>query len=703
MNKFRHLFVFLFFIISVNIVLAYNVNIQFYDENTFFPLGDVTITDSNGSTYTSDVNGLWAASLAGAKELEISKTGYGTRNFNFYFNADANYNFLLSSTGLDSNIEFLVLEPDNTVWSNKYLMFKNNLFPDIESDLNQTIDYGTIRCNHPEFYQPYGVKVEIGNQDMLLYSVRTVNGVTAKKVTVAGPDVIATASVTGNVATFVPNILLKANNVYSINAHSDGATYSMCASYTNVLPQIKTHLTYLVPFGATPEYAYNIAYISVYSEIIGGISNSDLTNSSGYTYASIFSSGGYNAELYNATGDLNYTYEKTLVTVNQPKDEKTLTAISPYDIYVGGLLQYNLINQTESSVAFNIFAGTTDYYTFTAVDYNATVADQKYIPKSYFVKVPMGTGYESAVTYTPYLLLKTDGIVPKVIVIDQLNRTIPNAQVYVSKYIGGVLTIVESGNTYSNGVFNFSAYPLDNYYLTVYFNGINKGTYSVQPRESADTFYIKIDRSTSEEIAQRLLISADLTATSRYQTRDANINVLGKITSNLNYITDYNVNLYERGNLVYSSNTIATGTSIDINKFIDVNLIPASIHNGTIKVIVNYSVAGETGSKTFSESFIITNNPNVVSTLTSAKTELGQPLSLFVAILVVIMLIAILVFSGIINDPAILAVFGALVLGVFMFLGFLDLGVSVLGMDIGKFAYFLGLMATLYFAFFGGR
>jgi hypothetical protein len=433
------------------------------------------------------------------------------------------------------------------------------------------------------------------------------------------------------------------------------------------------------------------------------IITSVLTSSTGYATANILPAGDYNALLYNATGDLNYTYAKTTVTVNKPKNEKTSALISPYDIYVYGLLQYSLTNRTASSATFNVFAGTTDFYTFTAVDYNAVVADQKYIPKTYFVQVPMGNSYVNAITYQPYLLLKTDGIVPKVVVLDQLNRTIENAQIYVSKYVGGVLTVVESGNTFSNGAFNFSAYPLDVYYLTVYYNGTDYGTFSVQPRESSDIFYIKIDRTTAKDITQALIIQTNLDATSRYQNRDTNINVLGTITSNFNYITDYNVNVYERGNLVYSSNTVATGQSIDINKFVDVNLIPDYVHSAVIKIIVNYSIAGVTGSQTFSKNIMITDSPDVIGTIEDAQTEIGQPLSIFIALAVAIMLMAVLIFSGILTDPAILAVFGALVIGVFMMLGFLDIGVVVLGMDIGRFAYFLGLMATLYFALFGGR
>lgn len=702
---------------------AYDIRVNFYDENSFSAIPTVTITDANGSVYTSDANGLWVASLTGAKSFEISKTGYDTRPFELYFKADANYNFLLSPTGTSSDIEFLVKDTNDSAWSNKYLMFNrtglylenkplDRSFETItnwtysESDITsgyitgtQSSDWATDKIYSYRLYikgninkTNYGQilqSVDFTNVDFISFDYKLVCTYNV------GPTYTSAYANIGatNIFTkaFVRNTTETGTILYDVSAITGNQDLVFRIQPTQDNASINTYF-----------YIDNIKlYLKSPTDIF--TINSLLTSSQGYATATILPAGDYNALLYNATGDLNYTYAKTTVTVNKPKNEKTSALISPYDIYVSGLLQYSLTNQTASSVTFNVFAGTTDFYTFTAVDYNTVVADQKYIPKSYFVQVPMGNSYVNAITYQPYLLLKTDGIVPKVVVLDQLNRTIENAQIYVSKYVGGILTVVESGNTFSNGAFNFSAYPLDVYYLTVYYNGTDYGTFSVQPRESSDIFYIKIDRTTAEDIAQALIIQTNLDDTSRYQNRDTNINVLGTITSNFNYITDYNVNVYERGNLVYSSNTVATGQSIDINKFVDVNLIPDYVHSAVIKVIVNYSIAGVTGSQTFSKNIMITDSPDVIGTIEDAQTEIGQPLSIFIALAVAIMLMAVLIFSGILTDPAILAVFGALVIGVFMMLGFLDIGVVVLGMDIGRFAYFLGLMATLYFALFGGR
>lgn len=673
---------------------AYDIRVNFYDESSLSAIPTVTIADANGSVYTSDANGLWVASLTGAKSFEISKTGYDTRPFEFYFKADANYNFFLSPTGTDSDIEFLVKDTNDNAWTNKYLMFKTNGESTTEKQLNI---YQTTTGTDTDDPLTFGV----AKKNLYLTEIQFVKSSTTQTRTLS-------ITINGSIVYSYPPQSFSADTLYTFDCNilvlagqSVGMT-GFLAWYNN--STITTN-DYFTGSGKTPAKSPTSAVpkIKITPINLPGTINSILTSSTGYETATILPAGDYNALLYNATGDLNYTYTKSTITVNKPLNEKTSALISPYDIYVSGLLQYSLTNQTASSATFNVFAGTTDFYTFTAVDYNAVVADQKYIPKSYFVIVPMGNSYVNAITYQPYLLLKTDGIVPKVVILDQLNRTIENAQVYVSKYVGGILTVVESGNTFSNGAFNFSAYPLDVYYLTVYYNGTDYGTFSVQPRDSSDIFYIKIDRTIAEDIAQALIIQTNLDDTSRYQNRDTNINVLGTITSNFNYITDYNVNVYERGNLVYSSNTVATGQSIDINKFVDVNLIPDYVHSAVIKVIVNYSIAGVTGSQTFSKNIMITDSPDVIGTIEDAQTEIGQPLSMFIALAVAIMLMAVLIFSGILTDPAILAVFGALVIGVFMMLGFLDIGVVVLGMDIGRFAYFLGLMATLYFALFGGR
>ena len=133
--NYKKLFINLAFIISIfwgmYTVDASAIRINFYDENTLLAIPTVTITDSNGSSYTSDVNGLWDVNLTGAKSLDISKTGYATRPLDFNFVTDANYNFLLNPTSLDSNIQFLVKDENNSVWGNKYLMFAKQNDPNL--------------------------------------------------------------------------------------------------------------------------------------------------------------------------------------------------------------------------------------------------------------------------------------------------------------------------------------------------------------------------------------------------------------------------------------------------------------------------------------------------------------------------------------------------------------------------------------------
>ncbi|HOZ55171.1 MAG TPA: FN3 associated domain-containing protein [Clostridia bacterium] len=100
--------------------------ITFRDENTLAIIPTVTITDANGSTYTSDDSGVLTTSWSNiAKSLIISKTGYDSRPLQFYFKReDFDYNFLLTLDGNSVNIGFIVKDTNDNLWGNKYLVFK---------------------------------------------------------------------------------------------------------------------------------------------------------------------------------------------------------------------------------------------------------------------------------------------------------------------------------------------------------------------------------------------------------------------------------------------------------------------------------------------------------------------------------------------------------------------------------------------------
>ncbi|HRY74156.1 MAG TPA: FN3 associated domain-containing protein [Candidatus Dojkabacteria bacterium] len=426
------------------------------------------------------------------------------------------------------------------------------------------------------------------------------------------------------------------------------------------------------------------------------IINSLLTSSSGEATASLLANGDYNALLYTADGYLTDTYEKTTVTVNKPKNEITLSAVSPYDITVGGLLGYSLTNQTASSVSFNIFAGTEGFYYFGVVDYNAVPADRKYLPRQYFTQVPMGTGYSSALTYQPYLLLETDAVVPKITVLDQLNKPIGDVDIFISRSINNVVTIVESGKTTSTGNMSFSAYPLEYYYINVIYNGVDKGTFRVQPRESTDNFIIVIDTSQAVVEDGELIITADFSGTQKVvNIEDSNIiNADITITQNINSATSYNLYLVQAKTTKASTSGAISGLTTNIDYDFDSSVVDRFNNNLTLKLVVNYP----DGNQTFYYTITATKETKgLMYFAPQIINDIGQPLGIILAILITAICLAGLTFSGLNISPTAITILGVLILGVFMFLGWLDTGITVLGFDIARFFYVLMAIGMVYF------
>lgn len=438
-----------------------------------------------------------------------------------------------------------------------------------------------------------------------------------------------------------------------------------------------------------------IAWTSKYLMFVtdGNIISSLLTDSSGYATANILPTGDYNAILYTADGNLVYTYQKTTVTVNKPKNEITLGAISPYDITVGGLLGYSLTNQSAASVAFNVFAGTTDFYHFSVVDYNAVAADRKYIPRQYFTKVPMGTEYSSTLLYQPYLLLETDAVVPKITVIDELNKPIGDVDIFISRYISDIMTIVESGKTTSVGTLSFSAYPLEYYYVSVIYNGVDKGTYRVQPRESTDNFIIVIDTTTTTT-PSTYIITADFSDTNKVvNIDDSNISVDVTVKQSQNLATTYNLYLMQNNVVKASTSGAIASRTKNITYTFDSSVVDTTNNNLVIRLVVNYPDGNQAFYYTITT---VENEKGLMYYAPKMVEDIGQPLAIILAILITGIILAVITLSGLNIGTTAIAILGILILGVFMFLGWLDIGVTVAGFDIARFFYILMSIAMIY-------
>lgn len=684
-QNFKYTLVFLFLALTMSFVSAHAIQINFYDENSLSAIPTVTITDSNGSTYTSDVNGLWSIDLTGAKEFEISKTGYDSRPLEFYFTADANYNFLLNPTGLDSSIGFIVKDSNNNLWTNKYLMFNNNGYtiPILNTTYVETItdSNNTETASIPSIYPTFDL-------------TKTIN-IDYKRVTKVTSTVKQSANSTR--AYWRIYFYYSDNTVNYLEDYGDSTSYTtLTFSNPNVTKPVYKIEVYKSQVNNRTVYEKDTKIYTTGTFIFRNtIINSLLTSSSGTATASLLANGDYNALLYDATGTLVDTYEKTTVTVNKPKNEVTLADIGPYDITVGGLLGYSLTNQSASSVSFNIFAGTEGFYYFSVVDYNAVPADRKYLPRQYFTQVPMGTGYESALTYQPYLLLETDAVVPKITVLDQLNKPIGDVDIFISRSINNVQTIVESGKTTSTGNMSFSAYPLEYYYINVIYNGVDKGTFRVQPRESSDNFIIVIDTSDDVVDTGELIITADFSGTPKVvNIDDTNINADITITQSLNQATSYNLYLIQNNVTKASTSGAISGLVTSIDYDFDSSVVDRFNNNLTLKLVVNYP----DGNQTFYYTITATKNAKgLMYFAPQIINDIGQPLGIILAILITAICLAGLTFSGLNISPTAITILGVLILGVFMFLGWLDTGITVLGFDIARFFYVLMAIAMIYF------
>lgn len=448
-----------------------------------------------------------------------------------------------------------------------------------------------------------------------------------------------------------------------------------------------------------------IAWTSKYLMFVtdGNIISSLLTDSSGYATANILPTGDYNAILYTADGNLVYTYQKTTVTVNKPKDEITLVGISPYDVEVGGLLSYDLENQTVASIAFNVFAGTVNYYDITVVDYNATPADRLYIPRRYQVIVPMGTDYVQAYTVQPYLLAIIDAVSPSVYTVDTFSRALSDIRVDVLKYMGGSLVLVESLFSDSVGKVNFSGYPLQTYYFKTYYNNTLMTTTSYVPTASTVPHYIIIDTIGQTAYVPSGNIMVDFSDTAESvgynENLTANITVYSTLYAN---IVDVTIAWYDGATLLDSEvyNTPFTTNHVDITKLLT---NPLSISKDTattkIKVTVRYLDNGTTDSAYFYKIININSDPTIPTIFESMKTigASSRLLTLFLSILITIALLFVIIRSGVVSSPNVITIIGLLILGFFVYVGWISTGVKIFGTDPLVFIYSIGVIIAIYF------
>lgn len=718
-QNFKFILVFLFLALTMSFVSAHAIRINFYDENSLSAIPTVTITDANGSTYTSDVNGLWNVNLVGAKSFEISKTGYDSRPLEFYFTEDANYNFLLNPTGLDSSIGFIVKDSNNNLWTNKYLMFDTNNFNNyniikekgFETITNWTYtesssNYVGLQSTVWKTEGTYSYLIDAGsgtssgNSAQIKQSNINFKGIASIKF-----DLRLVYPPNTTVGTNKFSILIDSTEVYS-KAFTQNSTNTYLAETINLISYNDIN-SLVLRLSSTQGACYidNIIITYNINQSNKTIVNSLLTSSSGTATASLLANGDYNALLYDATGTLVDTYEKTTVAVNKPKNEVTLADISPYDVSVGGLLSYSLTNQSASSISFNVFAGTTDYYDVTVVDYNATPSNRLYVPRKYQVIVPMGSDYYSTYSIQPYLLSILDAVVPRVYVVDTFSRALEGIRLDIFKYLNNQLVLIESLYTDSVGKASFSGYPLDAYYFKAYYNNILKSTTDYVPTEDAEPHYIIIDTIPADQysLTGNILINLQNTPESVGYLEDLDVNALFYSTQ-YDDIIDVNFEWYDGTTLLDSElyNTALTDYYTTITKTLtNPHTLTQDTEVTRLVITVRYTDNGTTNSKSFYK-YININPEASIPTVFESMQIVGATsrlLTLFLSIIITIAILFMVIRSGVVASPSAITLLGLLLIGFFVFVGWISTGLSIFGTDPLKFLYVILVMISLYFMY----
>jgi hypothetical protein len=227
------------------------------------------------------------------------------------------------------------------------------------------------------------------------------------------------------------------------------------------------------------------------------------------------------------------------------------------------------------------------------------------------------------------------------------------------------------------------------------YNGVDKGTFRVQPRESSDNFIIVIDTLVGQDVPNSLIITADFTNTPKIvNTSDSNVTVSILVKQNLLLATNYNLYMMQANSVKASTSGTITGLTKTISHTFDSSTLDQFNNNVTLKLVVNYP----DGNQTFYYTITTTKDSKGLFYFAPKMIDdIGQPLGIILAILITGMIIAVITFSGFnIGAPAI-AIMGILILSVFMFLGWLDIGVTVLGFDVARFFFVLMACVMVYF------
>lgn len=724
------------------------LRLNFYNEQNFNIVPNVSVYDNvNSELHITDALGQIDFNVSDVindnNEIDFnySITNYANRKIQLYLDPLQNKQINMSLLPLvdGQNIRFLVRDSNDNLWIDKYLGFATKPFaiknPSFELDIAEGFSYQipsnwSLTYRYPSIYNFHGVtdnpnyvtdgnnsfginiyggmspgngwefyqEIDMTDVNHIYFDVfiKKVNGVDidddvftiyAGQYPGTAGDIIATY-------TIYDDLIIDGWNTIDVNLDSiyNGNKY-ITLYYSN----------YNTTSGYFIFYIDNFRFFSVnplvYTELLK-------VDSQGKATSFVDTTGDYVAQLIDENGLLKTTYLKTNVEIKKPRDEITGGLIEPWRYSVGGNLQYADTNLTSLIENIMIFGGTTTPYNFTICDWNEIPAYELYVPRTYNVTNHWGSEYDPYYTFQPYLISKADAIAPSIQVIDKLKRPVANIKLEIYGLVNGVTTLIENKYSDATGRVSFSAVPLNLYQVYMYRdNGtILAGTYEIQPRTNNDVFFLMIDLAEPINVQGYAFINIDWDAT----PESININVENLVVDanvfsySQNYdvnITSYTMAIYQNGvildteNFTNSGETAKPYNSYDYNLFSGGGLYPTA----DIYIIVNYTFLGQTYQKVFKKTIAtIETSTGLLWSAKQIPNEIGRFWCVILALLITIGILFSLSSSGFVENTNVIAILGLLILGIFVFIDWLNIGVTVLGVDIMVYTYILCCVFGVY-------
>ena len=405
----------------------------------------------------------------------------------------------------------------------------------------------------------------------------------------------------------------------------------------------------------------------------------------------------YYFEITKSNGE-TLQFRRALVTVQVPKDEITLASVTPFDIVVSVLKNTVLQDKTTPQEVY-VFSNTVSYYQF-------LIDADGYLSRKYHVQLK---GDENSLVLTPYLVDDSNGASMTLKTVNYVtNKRIPGVEVKIYRnFENAGKVLVEQVVTDAKGEALVSGLPNYSYEYEVYYNGklvdvqditVTSTTIVISFNPAQTTAVLPIGTASVNFYPQGGLLDESTWIITQTISIDANAPSVDRV---LIYATETDankqtsdVNLY-----VKTINSVGVGTTVFNSIDLNGDLTPAWDNNNNlvITVVIVYSDGSSYAWQQVYVKKIGTQALNVWSILTSNMFAIvgcdeGKPcgILILIAVFFTIFIIAALVTTTPLRNPAHVTLVSIIPIIFFTVLGWLPIFWSVMYsvfVIVGLFAF----------------